>query len=176
MRHALSWLVLVACGAPSAPSKVVAPATPAAVSTTPAASPAISGEVSLEQLALGQAVHGFAAKAVYLDGGDKPIGARLVHAKTGFTLDYLRIESAPRLEEKGTVYNEMVRAYEGGDTLVYRRAWQLVYGAQHPLALDSGGYPEAIRTMTPEDIRRFHDATYHLANMGMVGAFPSSMP
>ena len=52
---------------------------------------------------------------------------------------------------------------------------QLVYGAQHPLALDSGGYPDAIRTMTPEDIRTFHDATYHLANMGMIGAFPSSM-
>src|SRR5260221_10388212 len=29
--------------------------------------------------------------------------------------------------------------------------------------------------MTPADIRAFHDANYHLANMGMIGAFPSSL-
>jgi hypothetical protein len=29
--------------------------------------------------------------------------------------------------------------------------------------------------MTPADIRTFHDATYHLANMGMIGAFPSKI-
>ncbi len=80
-----------------------------------------------------------------------------------------------RLEEKGTVYNEMVRTYEQPETNLWRAAGQLVYGAKHPLALDSGGYPPAIRTMTPEDIRHFHDAAYHLANMGMVGAFPSAM-
>lgn len=80
-----------------------------------------------------------------------------------------------RLEEKGTVYNEMVRTYEQPETNMWRAAGQLVYGAKHPLALDSGGYPPAIRAMTPEDIRRFHDAAYHLANMGMVGAFPSAM-
>ena len=80
------------------------------------------------------------------------------------------------LEEKGTVYNEMVRAYESArDAMLWRDAGQLVYGAKHPLALDSGGFPDAIRTMTPTDIRTFHDAHYHLANMGMIGAFPSSM-
>ncbi len=240
----------------------------------------MTGELSLEALEPGKATHGFTASAVYLDGADQPMGARLVHVKTGFTLDYLRIESAPqgflwvttyptsdkgephtqehlllgkgnrgrklgsfeamalaessafteqyrtcyhfhtvaghevfwpvfedeldaalspdytdeeirrevrnfgvdradngtlRLEEKGTVYNEMVRAYEASDTVLSRTMGQMVYGAQHPLAYESGGYPDAIRTMTPDDIRRFHDATYHLANMGMVGAFPSSM-
>ncbi len=80
-----------------------------------------------------------------------------------------------RLEEKGTVYNEMVRTYEAPETGMWRAAGQLVYGAKHPLALESGGYPEAIRTMTAGDIRAFHDAAYHLANMGMVGAFPSSV-
>ncbi|MDB4958978.1 MAG: hypothetical protein JWO36_6547 [Myxococcales bacterium] len=79
------------------------------------------------------------------------------------------------LEEKGTVYNEMVRSYESPENSLWRSAGALVYGPVHPLALESGGFPDAIRTMTPEDIRRFHLAAYHLANMGMVGAFPSSM-
>jgi Zn-dependent M16 (insulinase) family peptidase len=80
-----------------------------------------------------------------------------------------------RLEEKGTVYNEMVRTYESPEAGLWREAGQLVYGPKHPLALESGGYPPAIRTMTPQDIRHFHDSAYHLANMGMIGAFPSSM-
>jgi Zn-dependent M16 (insulinase) family peptidase len=80
-----------------------------------------------------------------------------------------------RLEEKGTVYNEMVRTYENPDVALWREAGLLVYGAHHPLAYESGGYPAAIRTMTPADIRKFHDDAYHLANMGMVGAFPSSL-
>ena len=277
MRRLLSCALVVACTAPAVPTKP--PASPRRVD--PGGAPPAASEVSLEQLAPGQSVRGFSAQAVYLDGGDHPIGARMVHVKTGFTLDYLRIESAPqgllwvttyptsdkgephtqehlllgkgnrgrklasseamalvrsraftgprntgyhfhtvaghdvfwpafeaeldatlnpdytdeeirrevrnfgidraasgalRLEEKGSVYNEMVRDYESGDTVLWRRIGQLVYGAQHPLALDSGGYPAAIRTMTPEDIRRFHDATYHLANMGLVAAFPSSMP
>jgi Zn-dependent M16 (insulinase) family peptidase len=81
-----------------------------------------------------------------------------------------------RLEEKGTVYNEMVRTYESPQTVLWRVAGHLVYGKSHPLALDSGGFPEAIREMTPADIRKFHAATYHLANMGMIGAFPSTIP
>ena len=80
-----------------------------------------------------------------------------------------------RLEEKGTVYNEMVRTYENPDAALWREAGLLVYGAHHPLAYESGGLPAAIRTMTPADIRKFHDDAYHLVNMGMIGAFPSSM-
>ena len=80
------------------------------------------------------------------------------------------------LEEKGTVYNEMVRAYEDPEAILWRTAHQLTYGEHHPLSFESGGLPAAIRTMTPEDIRAFHDVNYQLANMGMIGAYPSSMP
>jgi Zn-dependent M16 (insulinase) family peptidase len=80
-----------------------------------------------------------------------------------------------RLEEKGTVYNEMVGAYEEPDVVLARAAGQLVYGAKHPLAFEPGGHPDAIRTMTPHDIRVFREAAYHLPNMGMVGAFPAAM-
>ena len=77
------------------------------------------------------------------------------------------------LEEKGTVYNEMVRTIEAPETNLWRAAGYMVYGTKHPLSLDSGGLPDAIREMTPKDIRTFHAAAYHLANMGMIGALPS---
>jgi hypothetical protein len=80
------------------------------------------------------------------------------------------------LDEKGTVYNEMVRTYESASTLGWDVLGRLVYGDSHPLALSSGGTPEGIRALTPADIRAFHAAHYQLANMGMVGAFPSSVP
>ncbi len=80
-----------------------------------------------------------------------------------------------RLEEQGTVYNEMVRTYEQPNNLLWYHADRIVYGATHPLALSSGGYPDDIRTMTPEDIRKFHASTYFLGNMGVIGSFPPSM-
>lgn len=225
-------------------------------------------------------MRGFTAVSLYLDDADKPLGARFMHDATGFTFDYLRIETAPQgmiwvnsfptsdmgephtqehlllgkgnrgrklgsfeamaladssaftdqwrtayhfhtvagpdvfwpvfenqldamlnpdytdeeirrevrnfgveksddgklhLEEKGTVYNEMVRTYESPETNLWREAGHLVYGRNHPLVLDSGGHPDAIRQMTPTHIRTFHEAAYHLANMGMIAAFPSSM-
>jgi Zn-dependent M16 (insulinase) family peptidase len=79
------------------------------------------------------------------------------------------------LEEKGTVYNEMVRAYESPDAVLWRNVLGMVYGPSHPLAYEAGGYPEAIRTMTAQDIRAFHDRAYHLPNMGVIGAFPHAM-
>jgi len=89
------------------------------------------------------------------------------------------VDKAPdgtlHVEEKGTVYNEMVRAYEDPEAILYRTLHQLAYGANHPLALESGGFPAAIRTMTPQDIRKFHDEHYTLANMGVIAAFPSSV-
>jgi len=80
------------------------------------------------------------------------------------------------MEEKGTVYNEMVRTYEQANQLEWRAGLHLVYGAKHPLAYESGGRPADIRRMTAKDIRSFHDRNYHLANMGMIGAFPQTMP
>lgn len=79
------------------------------------------------------------------------------------------------LEEAGTVYNEMVRTYEGGSMRGWDAVGRLIYGQDHPLALSSGGTPEGIRELTVQDIRRFHAAHYQLANMGMVAAFPSAV-
>ena len=273
--------VLAACcpPAPAPKTPVIIPASSGSGSAA-VVSPPPAAELSLATLAVGTSVHGFTPAAIYLDANDQPIGARLVHDKTKFIFDYLRIESAPqafiwvnsfptsdkgephtqehlllgkgnrgrkmgsfqamaltessaftdqwrtayhfhtvagrdvfwpvlqdqlgaildadytdeeirrevrnfgvdkgddgklRLEEKGTVYNEMVRSYEEPDAELWLAAKRLIYGRKHPLAFESGGYPEAIRTMTPEDIRAFHGANYHLANMGMIATFPAAM-
>jgi hypothetical protein len=234
---------------------------------------------TLESLRANQAVHGFRTESLYLDGSGRPMGARFVHTRTGFTLDLLRLETAPqaytwvntflvsdmgephtqehlllgkgnvgravanlesfslvnssafvtqrrtqyhfnspagtdvfftvfeaqlnallnpdytdeeirrevrnigvaqdpdgtlRLEEKGTVYNEMVSSYERPLWRLFRTASQAVYGERHPLALSAGGWPSAIREMTPEHIRAFHRATHHLGNMGTIAALPRS--
>ncbi len=79
-----------------------------------------------------------------------------------------------RLEEKGTVYNEMVASMANGSWQAWRAQNHAVYGTHHPLGYNQGGEPAGIRTMTPQDIRRFHAASHHLANMGTVAAFPKS--
>jgi Zn-dependent M16 (insulinase) family peptidase len=80
-----------------------------------------------------------------------------------------------RLEEKGTVYNEMVSTFERPWARMSVGLDHAVYGDAHPLAYVSGGLPAAIRKMGPDDIRKFHREHYHLGNMGMVGAFPKEM-
>jgi len=227
-------------------------------------------------------LNGFRTEAVYLNDSDKAFGARFRHARTGFTLDYLEIQSVPQafawvnsfptsdrgephtqehlllgkgnvgrahsglesmsladssaftdqwrtcyhfhtgagpeifyklfesqmnallhpdytdeeirrevsgwgvkedstskrlsLEEKGTVYQEMVTTYERPDSLVYRSLSRMMFGPNHPAALSAGGWPAAIREMKAEYIRKFHADNYHLGNMGMVASFPPEMP
>lgn len=78
------------------------------------------------------------------------------------------------LEEGGTVYNEMVSAFERSGYRMWMAFCKTLYGPEHPLALSSGGLPEGIREMTPEHIRTFHAGHYWLGNMGMVGAFSAT--
>lgn len=77
-----------------------------------------------------------------------------------------------RLEEKGTVYNEMVSSMAKPDWVLYSQQLLDVYGPGHPLSFSSGGLPAAIREMKPLDIRAFHDRNYFLANMGAVISLP----
>lgn len=81
-----------------------------------------------------------------------------------------------RLEEKGTVYNEMVSAFDRPGRRLFYALGIALYGSEHPLAYSSGGLPSAIRDMKPEDIKQFHYENYHLANMGMVSALPRVLP
>lgn len=77
-----------------------------------------------------------------------------------------------RLEEKGTVYNEMVSSVNNPGSVLFRQFGLDLYGPHHPLAYDAGGEPSGIRELLPADIRRFHRNHYYLANMGAVVSLP----
>lgn len=230
----------------------------------------------------GQVVDGFRTDALYVDGAGHPRGARFHHQRTGFTFDYIQMESVPQafvwvntwpdsdrgephtqehlllgkgnegrslanaeamslteagaftmqwrtcyhfntraghqafydvlekhvhallypnysdeevrrevrnfgvaenpqshrlgLQEQGTVYQEMVSTYRQADVWGWRAFFQAAYGAAHPMSFESGGTPQGLRHLTAQEIHRFHDQHYVLNNMGMVGAFPRSMP
>lgn len=80
-----------------------------------------------------------------------------------------------RLEEKGSVYNEMSSSFARPGSRIFHEAGLLLYGAGHPLSYVSGGTPEALRVIKPQDIRTFHAANYHLGNMGMIASLPKEM-
>ncbi|MEW5797292.1 MAG: hypothetical protein AB1772_13170, partial [Candidatus Zixiibacteriota bacterium] len=84
-------------------------------------------------------------------------------------------DSTLSLEEKGTVYTEMVSSFERPYYNTYRRVYQLVYGQDHPFTHVSGGDPNVMRSMTPQNMWDFHKATHHLANMGAVISIPRSV-
>jgi Zn-dependent M16 (insulinase) family peptidase len=77
------------------------------------------------------------------------------------------------LEEKGTVYNEMVSSSDRAVDRLFRQIQLDDYGPDHPLAYNSGGEPSGIRELVPADIRRFHDKHYFLGNMSSIVALPS---
>jgi Zn-dependent M16 (insulinase) family peptidase len=77
-----------------------------------------------------------------------------------------------RLEEKGSVYNEMTSSSSSPFRQLFRTSGQLVYGKAHPLSYNAGGEPSGIRTMQPADIRGFHHAHYFLGNLGTIVALP----
>lgn len=60
-----------------------------------------------------------------------------------------------RLEEKGTVYNEMLASMANSGWKAWRAQLHAVYGTSHALGYNSGGEPSGIRSMTPQDIRRY---------------------
>jgi Zn-dependent M16 (insulinase) family peptidase len=84
-------------------------------------------------------------------------------------------EGKLELEEKGTIYAEMVSAFSQPGYRTYRAMGRLLLGQEHPMSFDSGGDPKYIREMKPEHIRRFHAANYHLANMEMITSLPKGL-
>ena len=80
-----------------------------------------------------------------------------------------------RLEEKGSVYNEMTSSMNNPDWRLYDNSVRMIYGPAHPLSFNAGGAPDNIRKLTPVDIKRYHDANYHLGNMGAIVSVPKDM-
>ena len=64
------------------------------------------------------------------------------------------------LTEQGTVYTEMHSQQGMYDS--WYALLKLVLGPDHPLTFQAGGTPDAIRRLTPQEIRRFHRQHYIL--------------
>ena len=106
------------------------------------------------------------------DFTDEEIRREVCHI--GVTVD--QQDGLLSLEEKGTVYTEMVSSFEKPWYHIYSPINDMVYGENHPLSYISGGDPDVMRSMTAEDMRRFHKAYYHLANMGVIISIPDNIP
>jgi hypothetical protein len=75
-------------------------------------------------------------------------------------------------DEKGTVYTEMLSSWDHPWSRAQHRLMTHCYGADHPLAVNQGGIPEAIRRLEPSHIRAFHRDSHFLGNMGLVLVLP----
>ena len=80
-----------------------------------------------------------------------------------------------RLEEQGTVYNEMVTSMDQPSRRLYQSSLLSIYGSGHAMSYSSGGLPEDLRIIQPSDIRRFHGQHYFLANMGAIVSLPKEV-
>ena len=83
--------------------------------------------------------------------------------------------AARKVEEKGTVYNEMVSRMENPESVLWDELNRRLYGRKHPLALNQGGDPDALWELTPDLVRSFHAAHYRLdGNLALIAALPMS--
>ena len=80
-----------------------------------------------------------------------------------------------RLEEKGSVYNEMTTGMDNPYSLMFFRVGRMLYGNTHPLSLNAGGLPASLRIITANDIADYHKSNYYLGNMGAINSLPSRM-
>lgn len=80
-----------------------------------------------------------------------------------------------KIEEKGAVYNEMSTSMTNPFFQLYDKMGRLVYGNAHPLSFNSGGDPAGIRELGAKEIQSFHDANYHLWNMGAITSLPKTV-
>ncbi len=80
------------------------------------------------------------------------------------------------LEEKGTVFTEMMSSAEGPSYPLWTGIAELLYGPGHVQANNAGGRPEAMRTLSPAALRAFHAEFYHPAGMGLIASLPAALP
>jgi Zn-dependent M16 (insulinase) family peptidase len=80
-----------------------------------------------------------------------------------------------RLEEKGSVYNEMFSTMNNPYELAFDTAGRILYGNAHPLSYNAGGSPAGIRILNEKDIAKYHQDNYYLGNMGSITSLPKSM-
>jgi Zn-dependent M16 (insulinase) family peptidase len=80
-----------------------------------------------------------------------------------------------RLEEKGSVYNEMYTSMNNPFELAFDTVGRMLYGNAHPISYNAGGLPSGIRVLNEKDISKFHTENYWLGNMGAITSLPRNM-
>jgi len=100
---------------------------------------------------------------VYLDAVLNPRATKdpMVLQQEGWHYE-LESPDAP-LVYKGVVFNEMKGVYSSPDSRMYRAAQQATF-PDTTYAVDSGGDPAIIPSLTFEQFKAFHDSFYHPAN------------
>jgi len=73
-----------------------------------------------------------------------------------------------RIEEKGSVYNEMSTTMNNPYALMYDTIGRLIYGNANPLSFNAGGLPSGIRQLNAAQILDYHNSNYFLNNMGAI--------
>lgn len=143
--------------------------------------------LSLDSLTEGENISGFRAGAVYLNDADKPFGARFRHQRTGFTLDFLELQSVPQAM---MWVNSFPRLYAGGGAHgIFIKTWgaELAYssGFRGSPAIGRMGYyaertPELPQTLSfvINELKKAEPdpglVEYSIA--GAFGAFRSASP
>jgi len=73
-------------------------------------------------------------------------------------------EPSQPLKYKGVVFNEMKGVYSSPDQLHFRALKKALFQGHPIYAIDSGGDPRAIPTLTYEQFKAFHERYYHPTN------------
>jgi hypothetical protein len=108
---------------------------------------------------------------LYPDFSDEEIRREVCHIGVEADPD----DGTLRLDEKGTVYTEMVSVFEKPWDYLEQTMATMIYGENHPLCKITGGEPAAMREMQPSHMREFHAKYYRLGNMGMITTIPAEM-
>lgn len=106
----------------------------------------------------------FNLAAVYSDLVFHPRLAKDTFYQEGHHLDFEDPgDPQSRLTVSGIVYNEMKGVYSSPDSLMWKEIQENLY-PDTPYAFDSGGNPEAIISLTYEQLRAFHRTYYSPSN------------
>lgn len=79
------------------------------------------------------------------------------------------------LEEQGTLLAELTSSSEGPSTPLWTGIAELLYGPGHPQALNAGGRPEALWSLTPAALRAYHAEFYRPSGMGLIASLPPAL-
>lgn len=74
-----------------------------------------------------------------------------------------------QLEERGELFHEASRRATQPREIVRDQVYSLCYGREHPMGLPAHGTPDALRALTPDQLRAFLNNTYYPdARVGLI--------